>query len=90
MAVTNTFAVYELGDNDNSENYTDYVYDNKPMVCDDDGIGLRVFHAVFQPVLYSLIFPAGCSRKWPDDNHPPATLAPPAHHRDLPAAPGPV
>ncbi|KAK5905052.1 hypothetical protein CesoFtcFv8_006559 [Champsocephalus esox] len=59
MAVTNTFAVYELGDNDNSENYTDYVYDNKPMVCDDDGIGLRVFHAVFQPVLYSLIFLLG-------------------------------
>lgn len=29
------------------------------MVCDDDGIGLRVFHAVFQPVLYSLIFLLG-------------------------------
>ncbi|XP_034078932.1 C-X-C chemokine receptor type 5 [Gymnodraco acuticeps] len=60
MDVTNTFAVYELGDNKYSENDTDYVYDNTPMVCDDDdGIGLRVFHAVFQPVLYSLIFLLG-------------------------------
>ncbi|KAI9548055.1 hypothetical protein NQZ68_013074 [Dissostichus eleginoides] len=59
MAIRKTFAVLEVGDNEDSDNYTDYVYDNKHTFCDDDGIGLQAFHAVFQPVLYSLIFLLG-------------------------------
>ncbi|KAK5868968.1 hypothetical protein PBY51_009936 [Eleginops maclovinus] len=59
MAVTNTFTVFELDGTEYFDNFTDYIYDKKEMVCGDDGIGLQTFQAVFQPVLYSLIFLLG-------------------------------
>lgn len=49
-------AVYELPDTD-PENVT-YDYDTILTVCDEE-IGLQTFRAVFQPLLYSLIFLLG-------------------------------
>ncbi|XP_044057358.1 C-X-C chemokine receptor type 5 [Siniperca chuatsi] len=60
MAVTNTFTVFEIAGNREPDNVTDYVYDNATIYCDDDEkMGLQTFKAVFQPVLYSLIFLLG-------------------------------
>ncbi|XP_068570027.1 C-X-C chemokine receptor type 5 [Cebidichthys violaceus] len=64
MAVTNTL-IFEVLDTDvahftDADNFTDaYDYGNDTDVCDDEGTALRTFHAVFLPVLYSLIFLLG-------------------------------
>ncbi|XP_054459332.1 C-X-C chemokine receptor type 5 [Anoplopoma fimbria] len=54
MSVTNIFT-FEILDVDNGTNGYDYGNDTGTSICDDEG----TFHAVFQPVLYSLIFLLG-------------------------------
>lgn len=64
MAVTNTFQAFELGDSYDLGNDTDYNYSNikeeEETFCEDNkGIGWQTFHAMFQPLLYSLSFLLG-------------------------------
>ncbi|XP_031695353.1 C-X-C chemokine receptor type 5 isoform X1 [Anarrhichthys ocellatus] len=64
MGVTNSL-IFELAGTDvDNSTYTDdnstYTYDyGSDTLCDDEETALWLFHAVFQPVLYSLIFLLG-------------------------------
>ncbi|KAF1394406.1 hypothetical protein PFLUV_G00026880 [Perca fluviatilis] len=51
------FTLPEGEDTDYNGSYD--VYETKETACEDEGIGLQTFNAVFQPLLYSLIFLLG-------------------------------
>ncbi|XP_028275782.1 C-X-C chemokine receptor type 5 [Parambassis ranga] len=58
MAVTNTFTVFEISDED-IDNLTYTADTNSSFFCDETDLDLQSFYTVFQPVLYSLIFLLG-------------------------------
>ncbi|XP_040901691.1 C-X-C chemokine receptor type 5 [Toxotes jaculatrix] len=62
MAVTGTFKLSELGITSESWNENASYYDSQnftDFTCEEKELGLETFYAVFQPVLYSLIFLLG-------------------------------
>ncbi|KAM9852850.1 C-X-C chemokine receptor type 3 [Aulostomus maculatus] len=62
MAVTDTFMVYhvlKLGNVDGADNFPNYTIENDTDNCFDEEEDLQIFHSIFQPALYALIFLLG-------------------------------